>query len=354
MPDWTESMQQTFEYYEVDPQTWGDKKRIENILSSSIDWDEEQETLGSATIDVSEELSECYIRIYLITIQNGIRERHALGTFMVQSPSFDYDGKSRTISLDAYTPLIELKEKMPPIGYSLRKGEPVMENAYAICRENLRAPVSEPSSEKALLCDFVADPNEYWLSFLGSLISAANYKFDLDEMGCVLFAPIPDIASLQPVWTYTDDNSSILYPEVSVQRDLYGIPNVVEIIYSADPENCYLRVVNDDKNSPISTVNRGREIVYRVTDPEMSGKADGDYLRDYAVSLLRNLSTLEYTLTYKHGYCPVRVGDCVRLSYERAGIDNVKAKVVRQSISCEPGCPVSETAVYTKQMWNGR
>ena len=72
---------------------------------------------------------------------------------------------------------------------------------------------------------------------------------------------------------------------------------------------------------------------------------------EYAQRLLRELSTVQSTVTYTHGYCPVRIGDCVRLNYERAGVTDVKARVIRQSIKCEQGCPVSETAVFTKKLW---
>lgn len=47
MPNWFESMQQTFEYYIVDPKTWMDTKRLTNIKSCSITRDSTVETLGS-------------------------------------------------------------------------------------------------------------------------------------------------------------------------------------------------------------------------------------------------------------------------------------------------------------------
>lgn len=351
MPDWTLSMQQTFEYYIVDPATWKDDKKLDTVKSSTISRDSEAETLGSATVDITESLSECYIRIYLITIQNGIREKHPLGTFLVQTPSFNFDGKIETTSLDAFTPLMELKENMPPIGYAILKGESIMDKAYRLTVENMRAPVVEPKSSEILFDDFVASTDDKWSTFLSDLIANANYEYALDEMGRVLFAPVQDMASLQPVWTYDDGNSSILYPEISMDRDLYGIPNVVEVIYSNSSGYYYARVVNDNTNSPISTVNRGREIVYRVTDPNLVGAPSQDDIQVYAERLLRELSALEYKVSYTHGYCPVRLGDCVRLNYERAGIKNVKAKVISQSIKCEPGCPVTEKAVFSVNLW---
>ena len=349
MPDWTASMQQTFEFYVVDPGTWKDISLIDNVKSCTISRESDAETLGSATIDVTESLGECYIRVYLITIQNGIREKHPLGTFLVQSPSFSFNGKTKSISLDAYTPLLELKENPPPIGYSISKdtNDTIMDIAYRLTREHSRAPVIEPNCEEKLEYDFVAETSDTWLSFITDLISTCKYIFTLDEMDRILFAPKQDTASLQPIWTYDDGNSSILYPDFNFDRDLYGIPNVVEVVYGT----MYSRVINDDENSPISTVNRGREIIHRVTDLDLPGTPTQIQLDEYAKQLLRDLSTLEYTLTYTHGYCPVRLNDCVRLNYSRAGITDIKAKVISQSIKCEPGCPVTEKAVFTTNLW---
>ena len=363
MPDWSSSMQQTFEFYVVDPGTWKDTKKITTITSCTIDRDYDAETKGSATIDITESIGECYIRVYLVTIQNGVTEKIPLGTFLVQTPSSSFDGKIQNVTMDAYTPLLELKEKQPPLGYYIPKGEKIMDYAYRLTRENVRAPVVESSSDTKLSYNFIADPSDTWMTFLASLIAnaveyaddstlkSAKHLYDLDEMGRILFSPEQDTASLRPVWTYNDDNSSILYPELTMDRDLYGIPNVVEVIYSNGLTSLYSKKVNDDPNSPISTVNRGREIIYRVTDPEILGNPSQRQIDEYATQLLRNLSSIEYTITYTHGYCPVRIGDCVRLNYSRAGLHDVKAKVIKQSIKCEPGCPVTETAVFTNKLW---
>ena len=351
MADWLSSMEQTFEYYVVDPGTWKDVSRIEHVTSCTISRDSEAATLGSASISTTDDIGECYVRIYLVTIQNGVKERHPLGTYLIQSPAVGFDGRIQSVTMDAYTPLMELKENLPPLGYSVLKGVNIMDTVYRLTREYTRAPVVKPSCDTELYNDFVAETNDTWLTFITDLLSNAKYEFTLDELGRILFSPKQKTAALQPVWTFDDSNSSILYPEISVDRDLYGIPNVVEVIYSNGNGYYYARVVNDDSNSPTSTVNRGREIVHRVTDPDMIGNPTNNQIQEYAEQLLRELSTLEYTLTYSHGYCPVRVGDCVRLNYTRAGLTDIKAKVISQNIKCEPGCPVSEKAVFTKKLW---
>lgn len=362
MADWLSSMQQTFEYYIVNPNTWKDVSPLNNIKSCSISRDAEADTLGSASIGITESVGECYIRVYLVTIQNGVKEKHPLGTFLVQTPASSFDGRVRDVTMDAYTPLLELKESCPPIGYYIPKGADIMYRAYKLMSDvnyaKPRAPVIKPTSDEVLNLDFIADPNDTWLTFLKDLIANARFKFDLDEIGRIIFTPDQDIAALQPVWTYDDGNSSILYPDINMDHDLYGIPNVVEVVYSKGSSPVHVIVENNDLGSPVSIQNRGRRITRREVDPSIMGIGPNTepsvaevLIREYATRRLRELSSPEYKITYTHGYCPTRVGDCVRLNYTRAGIVGIKAKVISQNIKCEPGCPVTETAVFTAQLW---
>ena len=351
MPDWHSGMTQTFEYYRVDPGTWRDADKLTNIVSCTINRDSNVETLGSASFSITGSIGEEYVRVYLVTIQNGLKERFSLGTYLIQTPTTSFDGMVKTVTVDAYTPLLELKESMPPLGYSLLEGESIMTRAYQIVRDNARAPVVKATDDLNLIDDFVANVDDTWMSFTSDLIANAEHHFELDADGVIYFAPDQDAASLQPVWTFDDSNSSILYPDITLDHDMYGIPNVVEVIYTSGLTYYYAKAVNDDPNSPISTVKRGREIVYRDSSPALAGNPTEKHIEEYAKQLLRNLSSIEYTVTYTHGYCPVRLGDCVRLHYGAAGITNVKAKVVSQSISCEQGCPVTETAVFTTKLW---
>lgn len=351
MTNWLSTMQQTFEYYTVDPRTWKDAKKIDTILSTTINRDLYTETLGSASITITESLGECYIRVYLVTIQNGIKERYPLGTFLVQTPSYSFDGKITNVTMDAYTPLLELKENLPPLGYAIPKGQNILESAYDIIREHARAPVVRTEKSDTLYENFVSNVSDTWMTFVTDLTANAKCSLYLDEMGRILFNPEQNTSTLQPVWTYDDSNSSIIYPTLDIDHDMYGIPNVVEVIYSSGSTYFYGRAVNEDETSPISIPNRGREITHRVTNPDLMGNPSQEQVQDYAERLLREMSSLEYTITYTHAYCPVRIGDCIRLNYSRAGMVGIKAKVISQSIKCEPGCPVTEKAVFTTELW---
>ena len=351
MPNWLSTMQQTFEYYVVDPATWKNVRQLNNVKSCTISRDLDADSLGSATIDMDDSVGECYIRAYLVTIQNGVKEKHPLGTYLIQTPATNHDGRKRGFSMDAYTPLIELKEKPPSLGYSIFKNENIMDFAYRLVRENARAPVVQAKCDELLQSDFVSNTEDNWLTFINDLVAVAKYRLDLDELGRILFAVEQKTEALQPVWTFNDDNSSILYPDMTMDHDLYGIPNVVEILYANGAGHYYSRVVNDDPNSPTSIVSRGREIVHRELDPNIGGNPGQGHIQEYAERRLKELSSIEYKISFTHGYCPVRLGDCVRLNYSRAGFNNIKAKIISQSIKCEPGCPVTTKAVFTKKLW---
>lgn len=351
MPDWRKSMTQTFEYYKVDPGTWKDVKRLDSVKSCSITRDLSAETLGSASFDMTEDPGEIYVRVYLLTNQNGVDERFPLGTFLTSTPGGSFDGMVNSFSVDAYTSLMELKENPPELGYYSPKSKNVLATAYDIAVDHTRAPVVEPSSEDIIYENFVANGDDTWLSYLEDLISNANYTFDIDELGRILFAPKQDTSSLQPVWTFTDDNSSILLPSISYDRDLYGIPNVVEVVYSTDKDNIVVRAVNDNENSPTSIQRRGREILSRISNPEFKGIPNQKMVQEYADQQLASVSTLEYSISYSHAYCPVRIYDCVRLNYVRANLTDIKARVTRQTITCDSGCSVDETATYTQKLW---
>lgn len=349
--DWTSTMQQTFEYFIVDPKTWKDTKRINTVIESSISRDLEAETLGSASITTSEMIGECYIRIYLITIQNGVKERHPLGTYLIQSPSYSFDGKVKNVMVDAYTPLIELKENLPPLGYSLEKGANVLDSAYNILIDNLRAPVINNEKDSVLTMDFVSNLDDTWSSFIHDLLANVDVYLELDELGKVMFRPEQYLESMQPVWVFDTGNSSILYSDFDLENDLYGIPNTVEVICSNGEKSVWVKSVNNDPDSPVSTVNRGRIISYRITDPKIASATSKEDVQTYADNMLKKLSAVEYSITFKHGYCPVRIGDCVLLNYEAAGLTGIKAKIISQTIKCVPGCPVTTKAVFSMGLW---
>lgn len=356
MPDWTKSMEQTYEFFEVDPNSWREKRPLRFITSCTVSRDSSKETLGSASFSSTEDFGEMYIRVYLVTRQNRIKERFCLGTFLTQTPEYSYNGAMSELSIDAYTPLLELKDAPPPLGYTVFKDSLTMDAAYSIIHDNCRAPVILPTGlSHRLIQDFTAETNDTWLSFTSDLMANADYQFGLDDYCHIYFDKIQDIKSLAPMYRFTDDNSSILVPDISDKRDLYGVPNVLEMIFTTDTNERYHTIVeNNDESSEISIPRRGRRVVKRIDNPSFPGNPTKEEFEEYARQQLKQLSTLEHTVTFSYGFVPeVRLGSCVALNYTRAGLNNVRARIISQSIRCETGCLVEATATYTTELWNG-
>ena len=359
MIDWHKSMQQTFEYYIVDPATWADARRLEKVKSCNISRDLSSDTLGYATFELDDYIDEQYIRVYLSCTQNGVTERFVLGTFLVQTLPDSFDGKVTTISADAYTPLIELTEDKPPLGYTVMKGSNIMEVVCNLTREHCRAPVVRTVSDKTLFTNYTAGTDDSWLKFIQNLMSNADYQFALANDGTIMFIPTPKQNAVSPRYVFTDDNSSIMYPDITKKYDLYKVPNTVEIIYSKS--NGFYRsvAVNEDPSSPVSLNARGRTILYREMNPSALGSATQAQIDEYAQTMLRSKSTLEETVTFKHGYVVIdgndlRLADGVMLSYTKAKLDNQRAVIINQTIDCSPGCPVTETVKYNKVLWRAQ
>lgn len=107
-------------------------------------------------------------------------------------------------------------------------------------------------------------------------------------MGRILFAPQQDIASLQPVMTYSDDNSSLLYPEITTKHDLYGVPNVVEVVYSKTGSYYYARVVNDDVTTGHFVINSKNFSLDAKGNASFSGTitgSSGEFTKGFYVNI---------------------------------------------------------------------
>lgn len=349
--NWARSMQRTYEFYKVDPVSWADMNLLDFINSCDIDRDADSDDLMTASFSMDAMLDECYIRVYLVAVQGSVVEKHPLGTFLVQSSDSSRYSSRSSFNLDGYSPLHELSENHPMPGYYVKAGENVIDAAYNLLIANGRAPVVRDISNMTLTEAYVADGDETWLEYISTLVAKDNKHLGLDEMGRIIFVPNSTIDESAAVWEFADNEYSILTPDVGLTNDIYGIPNVVEVTYSKSNVIVTAMAENTDRSSPVSIPSRGRRIVYRDTDPTIPGIPTQEDLNSYAKDLLESLSSVQYELSYVHGYCPVRVGDCVRFNYIRNGLTDIKCRITTQSIPCDSGCQVSETAVFTSKLW---
>lgn len=117
------------------------------------------------------------------------------------------------------------------------------------------------------------------LSAINDLLTAINYySLSFDEEGYAYSRPYILPANREVDYVYRTDNSSVIKNGAKHKFDQFNIPNVFVRVLSR-PER-YLKsiYVNNDADSPISTVNRGYNIVDFDTVDDIANQAALDQL----------------------------------------------------------------------------
>lgn len=351
--DVTQGLQREYQYYLVNPDTWEDVRRVDAITGGTIVRDLDDDQLGKATFEADADagLDDQYLRVYQRVRQRGNVERFCIGTYLVLCPDEHFDGTRGTVAAQGYTPLKELADDGPLVGYSMQ-GDAAKQAAAAM-RNHMRAQVVAPAASANLEGAFVAGDGETWLAYTKAMAACADMRQMVDERGCAYLEPIRDAAAMQPVWTFRDDDSSVILPELDHRSGLRDVPNVVRVTYSGEDGCLVGEAVNDDPASPASTVSRGRIVSRTITSPDLPENPTQADVDVYAKNKLRELSCVEKMVTFWHAYIPeVTVGRAVALYYTKAD-KRIKALVKAQGFELDEACTVECQATYTEQVWRG-
>lgn len=360
--DWHKGYGVSFEFWKVNPLTYKNERLIRTAESCSITRDSALETLGNASLAVADKLeSECWIRVYLIASQFGVSYRECLGTFLAVTPSVTMNGTLQEYSIDLHTPLKELADDGPRDGYPIPKGANAIREVWSLFSRSRVAVDSNTGT--ATMPRQVAAMNDSWLSLAKKALAEVQKELRLDAYGLVSIAPLANASQLAPVWTFADDETSIINSKAELTCDWGEIPNEVRVVLSDSRSDkvLYASACNLSEKSPVSIPSRGRIVSLIEENPEgiefpdvldeSTLEALQIRLNEYAKRRLKELSNTERRITFTHGYCPVRLGDCIRIRRMANGLD-IKAKVVKQVIDCSTDLTVTTEAVYTEGVWD--
>jgi hypothetical protein len=137
-------------------------------------------------------------------------------------------------------------------------------------------------------------PGTSKLSMINDLLSAINYKsLFFDEDGVAVIEPYVSPSVRTEEYTYADDETSLILPDVEQELDLFGVANSwVLVVSNPDAPALTSTYTNDNPASPTSTVRRGRTI----TDYREEEEAADQATLDAKVSRL----ALEASQVYEH------------------------------------------------------
>lgn len=322
------------EYYAavVDKDTWRDTSRLE-ITEGTVSRTDDG-LRGSADIGCVryEQGQERWLRIWLNARQADDTAHVPLFTGLASSPERSINGTLITNTVQLYSVLKPAEDVLLPLGWYAPAGT----NGRTLIRELLEvtpAPVVFADNPPAIVDNIVAESGENHLTMTDKILDAMNWRMRIEGDGTIYVLPMADEVSAR----YDALEYDAVEPEIDVEHDWYSAPNVFRAVSGDNSETVY-----DTSDSPLSTVNRGREIWMEDSGCNLN---DGESLYDYARRRLaeeqQTALIARYNRRYNPDLCP---GDIVRLNYPRQDLTGTYL-IRSQSIELGYGGTTAEEVV---------
>lgn len=327
---WNNGFSASYYAYILDPVSWRETERFE-ITGGSISRAEEG-LRDSADLQCTkyEHGKERYVRVYLDAKQSGAASHTPLFTGLATSPARDIDGYFETNTLACYSVLKAADDVLLERGFYVPAGA----NGGDVIKDLLScipAPVKVEGSTPSLQSSIIAEEGETRRSMAEKVLLAIGWRMRIDGMGTVEILPKPAKSSAQ----FDPVEQDVLEPTISVEYDWYSCPNVLRAVQ----EDLSAVARDDAADSPLSTVNRGREVWAEETSCDLN---TGESISEYAARRLKELQRIQLIASYDRRYHPdILVGDLIYLRYPAQGLDGM-FRVTSQSIELAHGAKTSE------------
>lgn len=336
--EWQKGYSATYYAVRVDPYTWRDMERIE-ITGGSISRTPDG-LMHSADIECVEydATVEQWIRVYLDTAQDGSYAHEALFTGLATSPGVNLNGRMQKHTLECYSVLKPADDIALPRGWFAPAGS----NGAALVAELLgvgAAPVEVVGLSPGLTSTIIAEDGETRLSMAQKVIEAVNWRIRLEGDGTIYIEEKPS----EPVAIFDPIDFDVIENEIEITQDWYKCPNVLMAI----DDDLTATARDDSPNSPLSTVNRGREVWEIETSVDLG---ENESIAEYAQRRLDTLQQVEQSAEYDRRYVPgVYPGDLIQLHYPEQGLDAVYT-VNSQSVELGHSARTTEKVITPAQL----
>ena len=330
--NWTTGFSARYYMELVDAASWRDIERYDitggSIARSAGD------LMEAADIDMTEIPGggDAWVRVYLDARQGDSGDRQALFTGLLSAPTATWDGVRKTYKTECYSVL------KPPADVLLSRGwyAPAGTVGATLAAELLSvgaAPVSCDNGSPRLVTAVVAENGETHLSMARKILAAIDWRIRISGNGEIHVCP----KAASPSATFDALENDIVELAVTDSRNWFSCPNVFRAI-SGD-----LMAIarDDDPNSPLSTVSRGREIWREEANCALS---DNENIAAYALRRLAEEQAPVRTVSYARRYQPdVYIGDIVTLNHPAQGISG-EFRITSQKIELGYGARTTEEA----------
>lgn len=328
--DWSKGYSATYYLSVVDAPSWRDLVRIE-IISGSV----KKESTGlreSADLVCTEypRNREQWVRVWMDVRQNGSSAHEPIFTGLACSPDWDVDRSLVKSKVQCYSVLKPADDVLLPRGWYATAGATgarVVEQLLQVTP----APKVMAEGSPVLQSSIVAEDGETNLSMAEKILTAINWRLRISGDGTISIEPKP----VDAVAIFDPHDMDVVETSLGFESDWYDVPNV----FRAIDDDLTAVARNDDPDSPLSTVARGREVWAEDLSCDL---ATDESIAEYAARRLKDMQQTEMVVSYDRRYVPgVTVSDLVQLRYPEQGADGVYL-IQRQDIALEYGARVSE------------
>lgn len=334
--DWSKGYEARYYLSILDKETMRDMDTLE-ITSGSISrtLTDLRESASIECVRYPYNNEEKYIRIWLDTKQESDSSHIPLFTGIATSPRDKYTGTLRTNSVETYS-ILKIAEDV-----LLSKGwyAPVDANGAKVVKTllsmiNVDITIAPSEEEPILSQSIIAEQNENHRSMADKILSAIDWRLKIDGYGNITIAPLDET----PKVIFDSNENDVIETSVDITYDWYSAPNILRA--SIDDTSAIAR--DDNPNSPLSTVNRGREVWFEDTDVNLN---NNETLADYAKRMLKTYQQVSTTISYDRRYWPnVYPGDIIGLNYPAQNISG-EFLISSQTITLGPNAKTSEEVI---------
>ena len=320
--NWNEGYTAQYFLTIVDPATWRDVDTID-ITGGTVTKTTDGK-MESADINMTQNIGEKVVRVYLNARQAGDGDRTAIFTGLLQTPGTDWDGVRESHKAACYSVLQPAADILLPRGWYAGKGA----NAAAVVADllDVLAPVKVSGDSPKLTQNIVAESKETCLTMAWKILNAIGWRLRISGDGTITICPLPTEAVVR-----LDPNmQDIVELKVTDEQDLYSCPNVFRAISG---DSSYTARDEDAIEA------RGREIWAQDENVTLN---DGESLKEYAKRRLKELQAVSRKVKYSRRFLSdVVAGDMVDLNFPGQNVSG-SFIIKRQQITLGYSGTVSE------------
>lgn len=259
-------------------------------------------------------------RIRPVLIVDGVE--HSLGNFIISSPGRERIKSSTFRSVTAYDISQILQEDCFTETYFIKKRSRYKDVITRIINSAGIMDTNIISSTEIFKRDREIEIGKTKLEILNELLKEINYtNIFVNNFGVISAKPyiLPNIREVQHNYIF-GENATIVNSRVVDEIDLYKIPNVfIAVVSNPEKKPLVAKFVNNKLGNPLSTTNRGRQIVKIEKLKDITDKliADG-YVRRLAYESTNVFRSITFSTlnTAQHGFA-----DCLYIKHDDLAIN---------------------------------